>query len=108
MGAGGKAVKICVQGLWHLGTVTAACMASAGHHVVGLDFDETTIKRLADGIPPLFEPGLEDLLKQSLASGRLSFSSRAEVSVRDIDVLWIAYDTPVDEDDNSDVYFVIA
>jgi UDPglucose 6-dehydrogenase len=83
-------------------------MASAGHHVVGLDFDETTIKRLADGIPPLFEPGLEDLLKQSLASGRLSFSSRAEVSVRDIDVLWIAYDTPVDEDDNSDVYFVIA
>jgi UDPglucose 6-dehydrogenase len=108
MGTGGKAVKICVQGLWHLGTVTAACMASAGHHVVGLDFDERTVQRAADGIPPLFEPGLEDLLKQGLASGRLSFSSRAEESVRDIDVLWIAYDTPVDEEDNSDIDFVIS
>jgi len=101
-------MKICVQGLWHLGTVTAACMASAGHRVVGLDFDARTIEGLLAGNPPVFEPRLEEFVKQGLAAGHLSFSSRAEQSVTDIELLWIAYDTPVDEEDNADVDWVIA
>jgi len=100
-------MKICVQGLWHLGTVTAACLASAGHSVTGLDFDAGRIQNLACGTPPVFEPGLEDLLKNGLASGRLSFSSRPEEAVRDIEVLWIAYDTPVDDDDDADIDYVV-
>lgn len=100
-------MNVCVQGLWHLGAVTAACLASVGNRVTGLDFDAGTIKGLAGGTPPLFEPGLEDLLKEGLASGRLSFSSRPEEAVRDIELLWITYDTPVDDDDHADIDYVV-
>lgn len=101
-------MNICVQGLWHLGTVTAACLTSAGNRVTGLDFDAATIKGLAGGAPPLFEPGLEELVKRGLTSGQLSFSSRPEEATRDIEILWIAYDTPVDDDDNADIDYVVA
>ncbi len=101
-------MKICVQGLWHLGSVTAACMASQGNSVVGFDFDTGTIERLKQGIPPLFEPGLEDLVKQGIATGQLSFTADAEQAAKGIEVLWVTYDTPVDDDDNADVDFVVA
>lgn len=54
-------MRVCVAGLWHLGTVTAACLASADHDVTGLDFDEAVVSRLAAGTPPLLEPWLEEL-----------------------------------------------
>jgi UDPglucose 6-dehydrogenase len=108
MGAGGAGVKVCVQGLWHLGIVTAACLASVGHDVVGLDFSTVVVDALNQGNPPLFEPRLEDLLKQGMGAKRLAFKSDADEAVRGIEVLWIAYDTPVDEDDNADVDFVVA
>src|SRR5688572_17822829 len=101
-------MNLCVQGLWHLGIVTAACLASLGNRVSGLDFDADTTKRLATGTPPVFEPGLEDLVKQGLASGQLSFLSNPRDALRDIEVLWIAYDTPVDDDDNANVEFVFS
>ena len=100
-------MKICVQGLWHLGSVTAACLASVGHDVIGLDFDTQTIQRLSSGEAPLFEPGLNDLLKQGIEAKRLQFSSIADVAVADVDVLWVAYDTPVDDDDQADVDYVL-
>jgi len=100
-------MNVCVQGLWHLGTVTAACLASVGHRVVGLDFDTSTTDKLTKGIPPLFEPGLEQLIKDGLACGRLSFSADGEAA-RDAEVLWVAYDTPVDEEDVADVEFVVS
>ena len=101
-------MNVCVQGLWHLGTVTAACLASLGNKVSGLDFDTGVIEKLACGVPPLFEPDLEDLVKQGMAVGRLRFVDRPEEAVKDIEVLWIAYDTPVDDDDNADVDYVVA
>lgn len=103
-----KGMKVCVQGLWHLGTVTAACLASKGNNVVGLDFKTDTIERLKRGIPPIFEPGLEDLLKQGIATGRLNFTSDAKQAIKGIEVLWVTYDTPVNEDDVADVDFVVA
>ena len=101
-------MNICVQGLWHLGTVTAACLASLGHSVTGLDFDLGTIGKLKKGIPPLYEPGLEKLVRAGLASGDLSFTAQADEALQGIEVLWIAYDTPVDVDDNADVDYVFA
>jgi UDPglucose 6-dehydrogenase len=101
-------VNVCVQGLWHLGTVTAACLASLGHRVIGLDLDPNTIEDLKRGIPPILEQDLEELVKQGLASGMLSFSPHPEEAVRNAEVLWVAYDTPVNDDDNADVGFVIA
>ena len=100
-------MKVAVVGLWHLGTVTAACLASAGHEVVGLDSDPAVVAGLAAGQPPLFEPGLDDLVKAGLASGRLRFTHDAAAAVGHADVVWIAYDTPVDDDDRADVELVV-
>jgi len=100
-------MKVCVLGLWHLGTVTAACLASGGHQVTGLDYDETVITNLKNGKPPLFEPGLEDLVNKGLASDLLDFSTNLAESVQGAQVIWVAYDTPVDDEDNADVEYVI-
>ena len=96
-------MKICVQGLWHLGSVTAACLAAAGHRVVGLDFDAQTIAKLRDGKAPIAEPGLDELLR----AHPIDFTADA-TRAADAEVLWVAYDTPVDADDNADVEFVVA
>jgi UDPglucose 6-dehydrogenase len=100
-------MKVCVLGLWHLGTVTAACLASGGHEVVGLDFDPETVRQLKAGKPPLFEPGLEELIRKEMAGGRLGFSTDAPEALRNAEILWVAYDTPVDEEDRADVEFVV-
>ena len=100
-------MKVCVVGLWHLGTVTAACLASGGHKVTGLDFDQQIITDLKNGQPPLFEPGLEDLVKKGLASGDLDFSADPAEAICDAQVIWVAYDTPVDENDKADVEYVV-
>jgi UDPglucose 6-dehydrogenase len=91
-------MKICVLGLWHLGSVTAACMAALGHHVVGVDFDEQRIASLSAGTAPLFEPGLEELLRSGLASGRLRFSRTVAEATAGAQVLWVTSDTPIGSD----------
>lgn len=99
-------MKVCVQGLWHLGSVTAACLASVGHDVIGFDADQTTIDGLAQGRAPLFEPGLDDLIQAGIASKKLHFSVAPADAVAGAAVLWVAFDTPVDDDDQADVEFV--
>lgn len=99
-------MKICVQGLWHLGSVTAACLASVGHDVHGLDPDLATISGLSEGKAPLFEPGLDDLLAFGLTTSRLSFFSDPLLAAADAEVLWVAFDTPVNEEDEADIDFV--
>lgn len=99
-------MQICVQGLWHLGSVTAACLASVGHAVVALDPMALTASNLGQGKAPLFEPGLDDLIKAGIASGKLTFSSDTAQAVSGADVLWVAFDTPVDDEDQADVAYV--
>ena len=99
-------MKICVFGLWHLGTVTAACLADAGHYVIGLDPDESTVSDLNRAHPPLYEPGLADLVQRGIQSERLMFTTDAKDAVRDADVVWVTFDTPVDDNDNADVDYV--
>ena len=100
-------MKVCVQGLWHLGSVTAACLASVGHQVTGLDADQETIDGLNQGKAPLLEPGLDDLLGQGLAQGHLRFSTTITDAVSGAEVLWVTFDTPVDDEDRADVEFVM-
>ena len=100
-------MKICVLGLWHLGTVTAGCLTLGGHEVTGLDFDETVVSNLKSGRPPLFEPGLEDLIQKGLGAGVLDFSTDPAEAVRGAQVIWVTYDTPVDDEDNADVSYVV-
>lgn len=101
-------MKVAVLGLWHLGTVTAAGLASVGHDVTGLDDDAATIASLAGGKAPLFEPGLDDLVAAGIASGRLHFTDDITAGAAQADVLWVAFDTPVDDDDRADIEFVLA
>jgi UDPglucose 6-dehydrogenase len=101
-------VNICVAGLWHLGSVTAACLAARGHRVVGYDADPSTVSELASCRPPILEPGLAELVAAGLASGHLRFTTEPADALSGVDVLWIAYDTPVDDDDRADVDNVLA
>jgi UDPglucose 6-dehydrogenase len=96
-------VKVGVIGLWHLGSVTAACLAAAGHSVVGYDPDATTVASLSNGNPPVWEPGLSELVVHNVASGALRFTSDLPDAIRGAEIVWIAVDTPVDEDDVADV-----
>jgi UDPglucose 6-dehydrogenase len=95
---------VLVQGLWHLGSVTAACLANAGHHVIGLDHDQATIAKLRDGVAPIAEPGLDELLRANAA--RLEYTADPSAAAR-ADLVWVTYDTPVDADDRADVELVV-
>jgi UDPglucose 6-dehydrogenase len=99
-------MNVTVLGLWHLGCVTAACCARH-FQVVGLDFDAANIARLNAGQAPLFEPGLNELIAAGLAAKKLSFTADPKIACARADVLWLCYDTPVNEDDESDVDFVL-
>jgi UDPglucose 6-dehydrogenase len=99
-------MKICVFGLWHLGSVTAACLAGAGFTTIGLEEDPAQAAALSQGRPPLFESGLEELLRSGIAAGKLTFTSDKR-AVADCDVAWITFDTPIDDDDCADVAFVV-
>jgi UDPglucose 6-dehydrogenase len=99
-------MKIAVLGLWHLGCVTAACCAKH-FDVTGLDFDAANVDRLRQGRAPLFEPGLDELIQSGIAAGRLRFTTEIAAACAPADILWVAYDTPVDEDDRADLDSVL-
>jgi len=99
-------MNVTVFGLWHLGCVTAACVAAAGNRVVGLDLDRRTIDDLRAGKPPIAEPGLTELIGAESNAGRLSFMIDAAHAVGEAEVLWVTFDTPVNERDEADVDFV--
>lgn len=99
-------MTICILGLWHLGSVTAACCARH-FDVTGLDFDEAVISGLATGKAPILEPGLNELLAAGLAKNSLRFTTDAQAACANADVLWLTYDTPVNDHDESDVAFVL-
>ena len=101
-------MRVVVFGLWHLGCVTAACLAAAGKDVVGLDPDAAVIERLQRGEPPIHEPGLSALIGEGAAAGRLSFTTDAASALRTADVLWVTFDTPVNARDEADVAAVRA
>jgi len=99
-------MKVCVLGLWHLGSVTAACLASVGHEVTGLDSNSGIVEKLQKAEPPVSEPGLDGLIREGINAGQLRFTSDAKIAISSAEVLWVTYDTPVDENDQADVEFV--
>jgi UDPglucose 6-dehydrogenase len=95
-------MKLVVLGLWHLGCVTAGCCAKF-FEVVGLDFEQKRIDDLRVGTPPLFEPGLAELVRSGFAAHRLSFESDPAMALKGANLLWVTYDTPVDDEDRADL-----
>ena len=99
-------MQITVFGLWHLGCVTAACTAAAGNRAFGLDLDAQVIAELRAGKPPITEPGLAELIEQQVKAGQLIFTTDPAEALGMAEVLWITFDTPVNERDEADVAFV--
>lgn len=89
-----------VYGLWHLGCTLSASWSKLGHAVVGIDPDEKLIAQLQSGKAPLFEPGLNELIQENQRKNRLRFSTQAS-DAKGSSVIFVAYDTPIDDEDRS-------
>jgi len=89
-----KASEVAVFGLGYVGSVTAACLASLGHRVVGIDTDAHKVNQILASEAPFYEPGLGDLIREGVSSGRLSATTSAEEGLRNADVALICVGTP--------------
>jgi UDPglucose 6-dehydrogenase len=96
-------LRVAVVGLWHLGVTIAACLAEAGARVIATDPAPDVVGGLAAGRLPVEEPGLADLVRAGQAAGRLRFEADPLRAVIEAEVVWIAFDTPVDARDEADV-----
>src|SRR4029077_17384108 len=101
-------MKVTVIGTGYVGLVTGACLADAGNTVFCLDVDEKKIARLNAGEIPIFEPGLEAIVRRNEAAGRLRFSTDIAASVAHGEVQMIAVGTPPGEDGSADMQYVVA
>jgi UDPglucose 6-dehydrogenase len=100
--------QICVIGVGYVGLVTAACFADLGNRVVALDVDEQRVANLKKGIMPIYEPGLEELVKRNTKSGRLSFTASYSEALQGAEFAFIAVGTPSGVDGNADLQYVDA
>ena len=101
-------MNVTVVGTGYVGLVTGACLADAGNTVFCLDLNEEKIKALKAGRIPIFEPGLEPIVKRNHAAGRLSFSTDVAASVAHGELQLIAVNTPPGEDGSADLQHVLA
>lgn len=100
------ATRVVVLGLGYVGCVSAACLASLGSRVIGVDRDEHKVATVNRGQSPFYEPGLEDLVAQGLASGRLSATSNLAEALREAALVFICVGTPSDPNGNLDLSHV--
>ena len=101
-------MKITVFGIGYVGLVQAAVLAEVGHDVVCVDVDQEKVDNLKQGIIPIFEPGLEPLVKTNYEAGRLQFTTDAKQGVEHGKLQFIAVGTPPDEDGSADLQYVLA
>lgn len=100
-------MKISVFGTGYVGLVTGVCFAEMGNQVICADVDEKKIAKLKDGISPIYEPGLDDLVLNNIKSKRISFTTDLKKSVEESDILFIAVGTPSDVDGSADLKYVL-
>ena len=96
----GGSSRIAVFGLGYVGCVTAACLAHVGHHVIGVDSDKHKIDEIREGRTPFYEPGLDEIVRATVASGRLSASDSAGDALRDADIALLCVGTPSERNGN--------
>lgn len=100
-------MKIAVVGTGYVGLVTGTCFAEVGLNVVCIDIDKRKIENLKNGILPIYEPGLDEMVKRNFDKGRLSFSTDLKESIKECEAAFIAVGTPPDEDGSADLKYVL-
>src|SRR6266849_2758900 len=105
-GWGRVSMKLAIIGTGYVGLVTGTCFAEVGHRVICVDNDAAKVKLLQDGGIPIYEPGLEELVKNNVAAGRLSFTNSTAEGVEKSDVVFIAVPTPPLDDGAVDLSFI--
>jgi len=101
-------MKITVIGTGYVGLVAGTCLANLGNDVICLDVDEEKINKLNNDIIPIYEPGLEELVKRNKKEGRLRFTTDKKMAIRNGKVIFIAVGTPMGENHEADLRFVKA
>lgn len=99
---------ILIVGTGYVGLVTGACFAEMGHSVICLDIDQHKIENLKKGIIPIYEPGLEELVKRNQQQNRIFFTTDYQKAVEDVEICFLALPTPSNEDGSCDVTYVEA
>jgi UDPglucose 6-dehydrogenase len=100
-------MRVTVHGTGYVGLVTGVCLAEVGNHVVCVDIDQAKVAALRRGIVPIYEPGLEDMVRRNAQAGRLSFTTDVEAGVQHGPFQFIAVGTPKDEDGSADLTHVL-
>ena len=101
-------MKITVVGTGYVGLVSGTCLAEVGNDVLCLDVDPAKIKILEEGGIPIYEPGLQEMVRRNVAAGRLHFTTDVEKDVQHVTIQFIAVGTPPDEDGSADLQYVLA
>ncbi|MBS33168.1 MAG: UDP-glucose 6-dehydrogenase, partial [Verrucomicrobiales bacterium] len=96
-------MNIAIIGTGYVGLVTGTCFAEVGHNVICVDCDEAKVKLLQEGGIPIYEPGLEEMVKKNVGEGRLNFTASTTEGVEKSDVIFIAVPTPPLEDGSVDL-----
>src|SRR5512140_1221432 len=101
-------MKISVIGSGYVGLVAGACFAESGNSVVCVDIDEAKIEGLKQGVIPIYEPGLKEMVQRNSAEGRLSFTTDIVAAVKSSLINFIAVGTPPGDDGSADLKYVLA
>jgi UDPglucose 6-dehydrogenase len=98
--------RITIIGTGYVGLVTGACFAEVGHNVICVDCDESKVRLLKSGGIPIYEPGLEEMVRNNMAAGRLSFTTSTQEGVENSDIIFIAVPTPPQPDGGVDLTYI--
>ncbi|HET6396835.1 MAG TPA: UDP-glucose/GDP-mannose dehydrogenase family protein [Pseudoxanthomonas sp.] len=101
-------MRVAIFGTGYVGLVTGTCLAEVGHDVVCVDVDAAKVEGLNNGVVPIYEPGLEPMVRANHAAGRLRFTTDAAQAIAHGDLVFIAVGTPPDEDGSADLQYVLA
>ena len=101
-------MQVTIFGTGYVGLVSGTCLAEVGHRVVCVDVDQAKIDGLERGVVPIYEPGLEDMVRANHLAGRLTFTTDARSAVSAAEIIFIAVGTPPDEDGSADLQYVLA
>lgn len=100
-------MKIAIVGTGYVGLVTGTCFAEMGTEVYCVDIDQKKIENLKDGVIPIFEPGLDEMVERNHKAGRLQFTTDLSSIINDVDIIFSAVGTPPDEDGSADLRYVL-